>query len=35
MWIELDCDVATFQHSPVFQHADATFDDKRSRLYCY
>ncbi|MEV7145912.1 glycosyltransferase [Streptomyces sp. NPDC093084] len=34
-WSELDCDVATFQHSPVFQHTDAAFDGKRSRLYCY
>ncbi|MFE2520408.1 glycosyltransferase [Streptomyces mirabilis] len=34
-WNELDCDVATFQHSPVFQHTDAAFDGKRSRLYCY
>ena len=34
-WNELDCDVATFQHSPVFQHADAAFDGIRSRLYCY
>jgi glycosyltransferase involved in cell wall biosynthesis len=34
-WNELDCDVATFQHSPVFQHADTTFDGKQSRLYCY
>ncbi|MFJ9180873.1 glycosyltransferase [Streptomyces sp. NPDC102360] len=34
-WNELDCDVATFQHSPVFQHSDAAFDSKRSRLYCY
>ncbi|MET7795831.1 glycosyltransferase [Streptomyces decoyicus] len=32
---ELDCDVATFQHSPVFQHADTAFDGLRSRLYCY
>ncbi|MFB7559789.1 glycosyltransferase [Streptomyces brevispora] len=31
----LDCDVATFQHSPIFQHADTAFDGKRSRLYCY
>jgi glycosyltransferase involved in cell wall biosynthesis len=34
-WNDLDCDVATFQHSPVFEHADAAFDGKRSRLYCY
>ncbi|MET7673241.1 glycosyltransferase [Streptomyces seoulensis] len=34
-WNELDCAVATFQHSPVFQHADMAFDGKRSRLYCY
>ncbi|MEV8307243.1 glycosyltransferase [Streptomyces flavidovirens] len=32
---ELDCDVATFQHSPVFQRADTAFDGLRSRLYCY
>lgn len=32
---QLACDVATFQHSPVFQHAEAAFDGKRSRLYCY
>ncbi|MGW0841419.1 glycosyltransferase [Streptomyces sp. NPDC002787] len=35
MWSELDCDVATFQHSPVFQHTDTAFDGRRSRLYCY
>ncbi|MFJ3096025.1 glycosyltransferase family protein [Streptomyces hydrogenans] len=34
-WGELDCDVATFQHSPVFQHGPAAFDGRRSRLYCY
>ncbi|MBA2806473.1 glycosyltransferase [Streptomyces sp. KM273126] len=34
-WSELECDVATFQHSPVFQHTDRAFDGKRSRLYCY
>ncbi|MBK5990436.1 MULTISPECIES: glycosyltransferase family protein [Streptomyces] len=34
-WNELNCDVATFQHSPVFRHADTAFDGKRSRLYCY
>ncbi|MFI9253706.1 glycosyltransferase [Streptomyces sp. NPDC053069] len=34
-WSELECDVATFQHSPVFQHTDTAFDGKRSRLYCY
>ncbi|MFG2850906.1 glycosyltransferase [Streptomyces mirabilis] len=34
-WNELDCDVATFQHSPVFQHAETAFDGERSRLYCY
>lgn len=34
-WNKLDCDTATFQHSPVFQHADTAFDGKRSRLYCY
>lgn len=34
-WNELDCDVATFQHSPVFQHTPAAFDGRRSRLYCY
>lgn len=31
----LGCDVATFQHSPVFQHTDNAFDGERSRLYCY
>lgn len=34
-WSELDCDVATFQHSPVFQHTATAFDGRRSRLYCY
>lgn len=34
-WGELDCDVATFQHSPVFQHTATAFDGQRSRLYCY
>ncbi|MFJ9211488.1 glycosyltransferase [Streptomyces sp. NPDC102264] len=34
-WNALDCDVATFQHSPIFQHATTAFDGKRSRLYCY
>nr|WP_232306543.1 glycosyltransferase [Thermobifida cellulosilytica] len=34
-WSQLDCDVATFQHSPVFQHTESAFDGKRSRLYCY
>ncbi|MFF4170171.1 glycosyltransferase [Streptomyces sp. NPDC001744] len=34
-WGELDCDVATFQHSPVFQHSSTAFDGQRSRLYCY
>ncbi|WP_445402811.1 glycosyltransferase [Streptomyces sp. LE64] len=34
-WNELDCDVATFQHSPVFKHAATAFDGRRSRLYCY
>ncbi|MQS05713.1 glycosyltransferase family 4 protein [Streptomyces alkaliphilus] len=34
-WNKLDCDMATFQHSPVFQHVDTVFDGKRSRLYCY
>lgn len=34
-WNELDCDVATFQHSPVFQHTETAFDGKRSRLFCY
>lgn len=31
----LDCDVATFQHNPDFQHAPDAFDGKRDRLYCY
>ncbi|MER6088588.1 glycosyltransferase [Streptomyces bluensis] len=34
-WSGLECDVATFQHSPLFQHAASAFDGKRSRLYCY
>ncbi|MEU6462289.1 glycosyltransferase [Streptomyces sp. NPDC046976] len=34
-WDALDCDVATFQHSPVFQHNPTAFDGRRSRLYCY
>lgn len=34
-WSELDCDVATFQHSPVFRHTPGAFDGLRSRLYCY
>ncbi|SFC61692.1 glycosyltransferase [Streptomyces aidingensis] len=32
---ELDCDVATFQHNPDFQHATDAFDGVRTRLYCY
>ncbi|WP_234425630.1 glycosyltransferase, partial [Streptomyces kebangsaanensis] len=35
VWNALDCDVATFQHSPVFQHTATAFDGRRSRLYCY
>ncbi|QIY94498.2 glycosyltransferase [Streptomyces sp. S1D4-11] len=31
----LDCDVATFQHNPDFQHAIDAFDGIRTRLYCY
>ncbi|MEU6572529.1 glycosyltransferase [Streptomyces sp. NPDC046805] len=31
----LDCDVATFQHNPDFQHATDAFDGDRTRLYCY
>ncbi|MFD7813702.1 glycosyltransferase [Streptomyces sp. NPDC059785] len=31
----LDCDVATFQHNPDFQHASDAFDGERTRLYCY
>lgn len=31
----LNCDVATFQHNPDFQHAADAFDGKRDRLYCY
>lgn len=34
-WGALDCDVATFQHDPSFQHQDDAFDGRRSRLYCY
>lgn len=32
---ELGCDVATFQHSPDFQHLAGAFDGERSRLHCY
>ncbi|WP_317874621.1 glycosyltransferase [Streptomyces sp. SR27] len=35
VWSELDCDVATFQHSSVDRHAPGTFDGERARLYCY
>ena len=31
----LDCDVATFQHNPSFQHTATAFDGDRTRLYCY
>lgn len=34
-WRELNCDVATFQHSPDFSHPAWAFDGRRSRLYCY
>lgn len=34
-WSQLKCEVATFQHSPVFRHAESAFDGRRSRLYCY
>lgn len=34
-WDSLDCDVATFQHSPSFRHSKDAFDGRRSRLYCY
>ncbi|GAA0422037.1 glycosyltransferase [Streptomyces luteireticuli] len=34
-WNELGCDVAAFQHSPVFQHTDSAFDGQQTRLYCY
>lgn len=34
-WERMDCDVATFQHSPTFNHSADAFDGKRSRLYCY
>ncbi|PYC80531.1 glycosyltransferase [Streptomyces tateyamensis] len=34
-WDVLDCDIATFQHSPTFQHTPDAFDGTRSRLYCY
>jgi glycosyltransferase involved in cell wall biosynthesis len=34
-WEKLDCDVATFQHAPDFQHTPGAFDGYRSRLYCY
>ena len=32
---ELECDVATFQHDPDFQHQPDVFDQQRYRLYCY
>lgn len=35
VWETLDCDVATFQHWPYFEHQDHAFDGTRSRLYCY
>ncbi|WP_306369390.1 glycosyltransferase [Nocardiopsis sp. CC223A] len=31
----LGCDVATFQHSPVFRHDEDAFDGIGRRLYCY
>lgn len=31
----LDCEVATFQHAPAFQHHADAFDGRRSRLFCY
>jgi hypothetical protein len=31
----LGCDVATFQHSPVFCHDEDAFDGIGHRLYCY
>ncbi|MGH3734665.1 MAG: hypothetical protein ACRDT6_03435 [Micromonosporaceae bacterium] len=31
----LGCDVATFQHDPVFRQPADAFDGQRSRLYCY
>jgi len=34
-WRDLDCEVATFQHDPHFQHPPGTFDGTTSRLYCY
>lgn len=35
MAARLDCDVATFQHAPSFEHQPDAFDATRSRLYCY
>jgi glycosyltransferase involved in cell wall biosynthesis len=35
IWEALDCDVATFQHWPYFDHQPCAFDGLRSRLYCY
>lgn len=35
VWQTLDCDVATFQHWPYFEHQPGAFDGVRSRLYCY
>lgn len=34
-WAKLGCDVATFQHDPIFQHSPDAFDGRHSRLYCY
>lgn len=35
MAARLDCEVATFQHAPSFEHQHDAFDANRSRLYCY
>ena len=35
VWKTLDCDVATFQHWPYFEHHPDAFDGTRARLYCY
>lgn len=34
-WKTLDCDLATFQHWPHFEHQADAFDGTRSRLYTY
>ncbi|MEU3229417.1 glycosyltransferase [Nocardiopsis alba] len=31
----LGCDIATFQHSPLFHHSEDAFNGRNRRLYCY